>query len=252
MEDSQKIAIVTGASRNIGAAIAIALAGRGMTVLVNYLKNEKAAKEVVQRIEAAGGRASAFAADVRDRGQVREMFRHATGKYGGLDVLVNNARLPHGRKGFLDTDWEADILPQLNIHFGGAFHCIQEAIPLMKARGGGSIVNILSWVFRVGSPNSHAYAPAKAALRSLTISLAAEMGPFQIRANSVSPGTTDTPEVHSRVSEEEWARRIARVPLGRNAHVEDIGGAVAFLCSEDARYITGEDITVAGGLAAGL
>lgn len=252
MEDSQKIAIVTGASRNIGAAIALSLAKRGMTVLVNYFENEKAAGEVVQKIEAAGGRAAAFAADVRDRAQVREMVRHAAETFGSLDVLVNNARVPHARKGFLETDWERDVLPQLNVHLGGPFHCIQEAIPLMKARGGGSIINILSWVFRVGSPNSHAYAPAKAALRSLTISLAAEMGPFQIRVNSVSPGTTDTPEVHSRVSEEERARRIARVPLGRNAHVEDIGEAVAFLCSEDARYITGEDITVAGGLAAGL
>jgi 3-oxoacyl-[acyl-carrier protein] reductase len=135
------------------------------------------------------------------------------------------------------------MLSQLQIHLGGAFHLCQEAIPHMKRRGGGAIVNMLSISFRRGNYLSHAYGPAKAALRSFTMSLAAELGEYGIRANSASPATT-APE---RADDARRERLIAQTPLGRIATPEEVADSVIYLCSDAARFVTGVDLQIAGG-----
>ena len=243
MDMEGKTALVTGASRRIGAAIAAGLGRRGAAVVINYLSNKERAEEVAAQVEAAGGRALPIAADVRDRGAVRGMVEKAAAEFGGLDILVNNARTPHPVRPILEMDWEKDMLSQLQIHLGGAFHLCQEAIPHMKRRGGGAIVNMLSISFRRGNYRSHSYGPAKAALRSFTMSLAAELGGFGIRVNSASPATTDPGDMEASKKE----GILAQTPLGRFATADEIADAVIYLCSDAARYVTGVDLQIAGG-----
>ncbi|MBT3352096.1 MAG: SDR family NAD(P)-dependent oxidoreductase, partial [Nitrospinaceae bacterium] len=131
MDLEGKVALVTGSSRRIGTAMAVALGERGAAVVVNYFSGKERAEEVVAQVEAAGGRAFAHGADVRDRGDVREMVSRAVETFGGLDILVNNARQIHHRKPFLEVDWEEEMCAQMEVHLGGAFHCCQEAIPHM-------------------------------------------------------------------------------------------------------------------------
>jgi 3-oxoacyl-[acyl-carrier protein] reductase len=198
LEFEGKVALVTGASRRIGAAVALALGQRGSSVVVNYLSGKERAERIASQVEAAGGRALVLGADVRDRSSVREMIEHAVEKFGGLDILINNARHLHPKKSFLELDWEKDMCSQLEVHLGGAFHCCQEVIPHMINRDGGIIVNMLSTAFRSAEPRLHAYGPAKAALRNFTMNLAVEFGPLGIRVNSVTPGSTASPEFPSR------------------------------------------------------
>ncbi len=242
-----KVALVTGASRNIGAAIALELGRRGCAVAVNYLENRDLADAVAAKVEEAGGRALALGADVRDRAAVRGMVERAADAFGGIDILVNNARSRHTARPFLELDWEGDMRPQIEVHLGGAFHCCQEAVPLMEARGGGAIVNVLSWVFRSAMPGAHTYGPAKAALRNFTMNLAAELGPKGIRVNSVSPGTTESPGRRSRLSEEVRERRLGEIPMRRFGAPGEVADSVAFLCSDAARFVTGADLPVTGG-----
>lgn len=248
MELKGKAALVTGASRRIGAALAVELGRRGASVVVNYFSGKERAERVAKEVEAAGGRALVHGADIRDRAAVHAMVEKAIGAFGGLDILVNNARQIHPMKPFLEVDWEEDMRSQMEIHLGGAFHCCQEVIPHMVSRGGGVIVNILSTAFRSANPRSHAYGPAKAALRNFTMNLAVEFGPEGIRVNSVTPGNTASPEFPSRnrsAAEVESLRQ--RIPLRRIASPEDIAEAVIFLCSDAARHITGTDLPVNGG-----
>lgn len=242
-----KVALVTGASRRIGAAVAVALGRRGAAVVVNYLERTELAERVAAAVEAAGGRALIHRADVRDRVAVRAMVERAAEAFGGLDILVNNARLLHPIRSFLELDWERDMRPQLEVHLGGAFHCCQAAVPHMVRGGGGAIVNMLSTAFRSASPRVHAYGPAKAALRNLTMNLAAELGPLAIRVNSVSPSSTETAEFPTRMTDDERERRRKEIPLGRIATPEEVAEAVVFLCTDAARYISGVDLVVSGG-----
>jgi 3-oxoacyl-[acyl-carrier protein] reductase len=242
-----KVALVTGASRRIGAAVALALGRRGAAVLVNYLERRDLAEGVAAAVEAAGGRALVHRADVRDREAVRAMVERTLEAFGGLDLLINNARVAHPIRPFLELDWDRDMRSQLEVHLAGAFHCCQAAIPHMMHRGGGAIVNMLSTAFRSAGPRYHAYGPAKAALRNLTMNLAAEMGPHGIRVNSVSPSTTETSEFPTRLTEAERQRRLRETPLGRIATPDEVADAVVFLCGAGARYITGADLVVSGG-----
>jgi 3-oxoacyl-[acyl-carrier protein] reductase len=243
-----KVALVTGASRLIGSSVSRALAQRGATVVINYLSGRDRAEEVASSIEAAGGQAATMQADVRNRSEVRAMVEKIVGDYGRVDILVNNARQIHPRKSFLETDWNEDVMPQIAVHLGGAFHCCQEVIPRMMTQGGGAIVNMLSTAGRAASAQLHAYGPPKAALRIFTMNLATEFGPAGIRVNSVTPGNTNTPEQPSRHrSAAEVDQLRQRAPLRRIAHPDDIAEAVVFLCSDAARHITGANIAVNGG-----
>ena len=247
MDLAGKVALVTGASRRIGAAVALALGRRGAAVVVNYLERRELAERVGADVEAAGGRALVHRADVRDRDAVRAMVERTAETFGGLDILVNNARLAHPIRPFLELDWDGDMRSQLEVHLGGAFHCCQAAIPHMMRRGGGAIVNMVTAVFRSAGPRFHAYGPAKAALRNLTMNLAVEMGPHGIRVNSVSPTTTETAEFPTRITEDERRRRLRETPLGRIATPDEVADAVVFLCTDASRYITGADLIVSGG-----
>lgn len=248
MDFKGKVALVTGASRRIGAAVAVTLGQRGADVLVNYFSGKERADGVAAQVEAAGGRALTHGADVRDRDAVRAMVERAVETFGGLDILVNNARHVHPMKPFLEVDWEQDMWSQMEVHLGGAFHCCQEAIPHMLNGGGGVIVNLLSTAFRKANPRSHAYGPAKAALRNLTMNLAVELGPLGIRVNSVTPGNTATPEFPSRHRSEAEVEELRQsTPLRRIATPEDVAETVVFLCSDAARHVTGADLSVNGG-----
>jgi len=247
-----KVALVTGASRRIGAAVAAALGERGAAVVVNYFSGKGRAEGIVGQIEAAGGRAIAHGADVRDRGAVREMVARAAETFGGLDILINNARQIHPRKPFLETDWEEDMCTQMDVHLGGAFHCCQEAIPHMLKRGGGAILNMLSTAYRTANADLHAYGPAKAALRNFTMNLAIEQGPLGIRVNSVSPGHTVTKEFPSRRPQTVLDALHQSAALRRIAAPEEVAEAAIFLCSDAARHITGIDLPVNGGTAIAL
>jgi 3-oxoacyl-[acyl-carrier protein] reductase len=243
-----KVALVTGASRQIGAAVARMLGRRGAAVVVNYFSGKDRAEDVAASIVSAGGRAIVQRADVRNREDVRLMIERTIETFGGLDILVNNARQIHPKKPFLETNWEEDMLSQMTVHLGGAFHCCQEAIPRMMDRGGGAIVNMLSTAFRNADGRLYAYGPAKAALRNFTMNLAIEFGPSGIRVNSVAPGSTSSPGFTSRHrSPDEVEAFRQKVPLRRIAAPEDVAETVAFLCSDAARHITGADIPVNGG-----
>ncbi len=248
MDFEGKVALVTGASRRIGAALALAFGQRGGSVVVNFLSGKERAECIASQVEAAGGRALAICADIRDQGAVREMVGRAVENFGGIDFLINNARHLHAKKPFLELDWEQDMRSQLEVHLGGAFHCCQAVIPHMKNRGGGTIVNMLSTAFRAANPGQHAYGPAKAALRNFTMNLAAEFGPLGIRVNSVTPGSTASPEFPSRNrSEAEVENLRQKIPLRRIASPEDVAETVVFLCSDASRHITGADLPVNGG-----
>jgi NAD(P)-dependent dehydrogenase (short-subunit alcohol dehydrogenase family) len=216
--------------------------------VVNYVSGKERAERVAAQVEAAGGRALAHGADVRDRNAVRAMVERAVETFGGLDILVNNARHIHPKKPFLELDWEQDMRSQMEVHLGGAFHCCQEAVPHMVNQGSGVIVNLLSTAFRKASPRLSAYGPAKAALRNFTMNLAVELGPQGIRVNSVTPGNTATPEFPSRNRSEAEVEELRQsTPLRRIAAPEDVAEAVVFLCSDAARHITGTDLPVNGG-----
>ncbi|MDR2502562.1 MAG: SDR family oxidoreductase [Oscillospiraceae bacterium] len=229
-----KNALVTGASRGIGAEIARRLAADGYSVIVNYNSSRETAEALAREI---GG--TALCADVSDVGAVTEMLR----KSGEISALVCNA-------GVGDYGVFQDAAPRwrevFGVNFGGAVNAVSAAMPGMLRRGGGSIVFIGSvWGGRGASCES-VYAASKAALHSLTRSLARELGPSGIRVNCVAPGVIDT-DMNARFSPDEMAELASRAALGRIGSAEDVAGAVSFLCSESARFVTGQILGVDGG-----
>nr|WP_325184721.1 3-oxoacyl-ACP reductase FabG [uncultured Oscillibacter sp.] len=237
-------ALVTGSSRGIGRATALALAREGWPVCVNYLQHKEAAEEVVSTLRAEGRRAMAFQADVADRAAVEEMARAAAETLGPVELLVNNAGVA-GQCLFQDiTDelWNR----YLGVNLGGARNAIQAVLPHMISEKRGCIVNISSiWGLR-GASCETAYACTKAALIALTRSLALELAPSGIRVNCVAPGVIDTDMV--QVLGQETLRELAaETPLGRLGTPEDVAHAVAFFASEKASFLTGQVLTADGG-----
>ncbi len=242
-----RVALVTGASRGIGEAVALALARAGADVAVNYRLHEAAAGEVVRRIELLGRRALAVQCDVTFRGQVRSMISRASRSLGEIDILVNNAGLLQ-QKPFAeitDEDWDS----VLEVNLKGVFLCSQEALPAMLGRGYGRIVNIASSGGQLGGPLAPHYSAGKAGVISLTRSLARLAAP-DVTVNCVSPGLIDTEMAGAEVTSEEGRRKLAQIPLGRLGSVEDVAASVVFLCSS-APYVTGHTINVNGGLYLG-
>jgi 3-oxoacyl-[acyl-carrier protein] reductase len=240
-----KVAIVTGASRGIGAAIARRLAEQGASVAVNYAVNQEQGHKVVQAIQEAGGRAMLVRADVRDRAQVEAMVSAAEAELGPIDILVNNANMSFAIAPFTDYRWE-DFESKLTGEMKASFFSCQAVVPGMRRRGSGCIVNVSSGLSRVPGPGFIAHCSAKSALDAFSRSLALELGPFGIRVNVVAPGLTLT-DATSHQPKEMHEMAASRTPLRRLAEADDISGAVVFLCTDAARHVTGTWIPVCGG-----
>jgi 3-oxoacyl-[acyl-carrier protein] reductase len=252
MKFKDRIVLVTGASRGIGAAIAKKFAAEGAFVVVNYLKNQLLADLVVKEIQSTGGQAAALQADVRDENQVKEMLSQIIDSFGGIDVVVNNALShytfnPKTRKTAWEIEWE-DYDQQLAGNVRGAFNVCKAAMPYMKEQMSGRIINMVSNLIDFPVIPYHDYSTAKMALLGYTRNLSKELGSFGITVNAVAPGLTYPTDSSSETKEDVRESIIQLTPMHRLAVPEDIAGAVLFFASEWATFITGQCLNVDGGL----
>ncbi|HXC51551.1 MAG TPA: glucose 1-dehydrogenase [Candidatus Limnocylindrales bacterium] len=240
-----KAAIVTGGSRGIGRAIALRLAADGAAVAVNYAHAEAPAREVAQAIEERGGQAAVIQADMGSVEQVRRLFREATARFGRIDIVVNNAATAM-QKSIVETS-EEDFERVFGVNTRGPYFAMQEAARVLPDHG--RIVNISSGATTVGFAGQSVYCASKAALEQLTLVCANELASRQITVNAVLVGPTET-EMFGNLERTNPAFRtmiVSRTPMGRIADPADIADVVAFLASDDARWITGQSIRVDGG-----
>lgn len=242
-----KVAVVTGASRGIGRAIAEDLAANGAKVVTNYNASAEAAEEVVAAIRAAGGEATAVRADVSDFAQAEALIKEAIAQYGQVDILVNNAGTT--RDTLLMTMKEEQWDTVIDTNLKSVFNCCKAiARPLIRRKQGGRIINITSIVGLVGQAGQSNYAASKAGIIGFTKSLAKELGSRQITVNAVAPGFF--PTALTAVLEENWVDELMKlIPLGRMGELQEVAHLVTFLASDRASYITGEVIRVDGGMA---
>ena len=240
-----KVALVTGASRGIGRAIALALAAEGADVAVNYAGSEAAAKEVAAEIEAMGRKAFVIQADIASTEASTAMVEAVVKEFGRVDVLVNNAGIT--RDGLLmrmkEEDWDAVITTNLK----GVFNCTKAAIKYMMKQKSGNIVNISSIVGVMGNAGQANYCAAKAGVIGFTKATAKEVAARGIRVNAIAPGFIKT-DMTSVLPEKVVEAMLAGIPLNRLGETEDIAKAVLFLASSDANYITGQTLHVDGGM----
>ncbi|MBE9462659.1 SDR family NAD(P)-dependent oxidoreductase [Dyadobacter subterraneus] len=242
-----KVAVVTGASKGIGAGIAKAFANAGAKVVVNYATDKEGAEKVVNEISKTGGIAIAVHCDVTNGADVRRMFEETKTAFGQLDILVNNAGVFKFEP--LEGISEDSFHRQFNTHVLGNLLCSQNAVEMFGDQGG-SIINISSTVSTNPMPGLLVYCGAKAAIDTFTKVLAKELGGKNIRINTIAPGVTDTEGNHTAgiIGRELEKQMVANTPLGRTGQPEDIAKVAVFLASEEAGWVTGERITVAGGL----
>ncbi len=240
-----QVALVTGASRGIGEVIARRLAGEGARVAINYHTSDKAAERVTQAIASSGGEAFAVGADVSQEDEARSLVGQVVERWQRLDILVNNAGITRDRLLLRMTPTEWDEV--LGVNLRGAYLCIKFALSQMVRQRRGRIVNISSVVGLAGNAGQANYAASKAGLIGLTKAMAREVASRNITVNALAPGYIATEMVES-LSEEVRAKILARIPLGRFGKPEDVAETVAFLCSDEANYITGQVITIDGGL----
>lgn len=241
-----KVAVVTGSSRGIGAEIAKTLGAHGAKVLVNYASSEARAQDVVRDIVAHGSKAIAFRADATKPSEVEAMMRAAESELGPIDILVNNAAIDFPVTPFVDYTWD-DFQKKLNNELNASFHTCQAVVRGMMERHSGCIVNISSTLSRQPGPGFVAHASAKSAIDGFTKSLALELGPHGIRVNAVAPGLTLTDA--TRNQPKEFHDMITSfTPLRRLGEPQDIAGAVLFLCSDQASFVTGAYLPVGGGV----
>jgi 3-oxoacyl-[acyl-carrier protein] reductase len=241
-----KVAVVTGASKGIGASIAEHLAAEGASVVVNYSSSKAGADAVVGRIQEKGGKAVAVKADVSKAADVKALFAETKAAYGKVDVLVNNAGVYEFAP--LESITTEHFHKQFDLNVLGLLQTTQEAVKLIGA-GGGSIINISSIVGPMPVGQASVYSASKAAVDAITVSLSQELGPRKIRVNSLNPGMVLTEGLSSKGIEASDFRKMieARTPLGRIAQPEDIARTAVFFASDDAGWVTGQTLIVAGG-----
>ncbi len=242
----EKVALVTGASRGIGKACALALAERGYDVAVNYNSNETAANEVVAQIEAMGRKAVAIKADTADTAAVKAMFRQLQTDFGRLDVLVNNA-------GIVDDAYllmlsEESLSKSLDVNIKGYFHCAQQAALKMMKNKNGTIINISSVSSVMALAGQSVYSATKGAINSMSATLAKELAPYGIRVNAIAPGFIETDMINS-IPEEKREEYLKNIPMKSFGKVADVANAVCDLCGDSFRYMTGQVIIIDGGLS---
>ena len=240
-----KTALVTGASRGIGRAIALRLAAEGASVAINYAGNTAKAEETKAAIEAAGGKAALFQADVSDSAKVEQMVAAVTEAFGTIDILVNNAGIT--RDGLLMRMKEEDFDAVLDTNLKGIFHVTKAVSKLMMKKRAGRIVNMASVVGIMGNAGQTNYAAAKAGVIGFTKSAAREFAARGITVNAVAPGFIAT-DMTAAMPEKAKEATLAAIPLRRMGEPEDVANAVAFLVSDQASYITGQVVKLDGGM----
>ncbi len=242
-----KVAVVTGASKGIGAAIARALATAGASVAVNYASDREGAERVVAAINGAGGRAIAVQGDVSKLADVRRLFAEARQQLGSLDVLVNNAGVY--RFATLEEVTEQEFHRHFDINVLGLLLATQEAAKHFGPAGG-SVINIGSVVSRITPPGAVVYTATKAAVTAITQVLAKELGPRKIRVNSINPGGVETEGTHTMgmIGGDLEKQIVAQTPLGRMGQPDDIAPVAVFLASAASGWVTGDEFIVSGGV----
>jgi 3-oxoacyl-[acyl-carrier protein] reductase len=243
-DDQTRVAIVTGASRGIGAAIAERLAAGGIAVVVNYARGKDAAEQVVKRIEAAGGRALAAQGDIAGADTAAALFDAAERAFGGADILVNNAGTME--LGAIAETTDTAFARQIEVNLTGVFRTLREAA--RRLRDGGRIVNFSSSVVGLYQPRYGTYAATKAAIEAMTHVLAKELAPRGITVNAVAPGPTETEMFLGGKSAEQLRAIAALNPFGRFGQPPEIAAAVAFLASPEASWVNGQILRVNGGV----
>jgi 3-oxoacyl-[acyl-carrier protein] reductase len=242
-----RVALVTGASQGIGHACALALAQEGASIAV-AARNQQKLQELVGQITAAGGQAAAFVMDVADEEQVKAGIKSALGQFGKIDILVNNAGITRDQllMRMKRADWDA----VLNTNLTSAYLCMQQVIGSMLKQRWGRIINITSVFGQMGQAGQVNYSASKAGLIGLTMAMAREVASRNITCNAVAPGFIET-SMTAALSDEFKENAVKTIPLGRAGSPEDIAGAVRFLASDEAAYITGHVLNVNGGLLMG-
>ena len=241
-----KVAVVTGASKGIGAAIARALGAAGASVVVNYASDKTGAEKAVADIKAKGGQAVAVQGDVSKSADVKRLFEETRKAFGKLDVLVNNAGV--FKFAPLEQADEAEYQRQFGINVWGTIQATREALPLFGPEGG-SVINISSIVSRMGIPGSSIYAGTKGAVDTITQVLASELGARKIRVNSINPGMIESEGTHAAgfIGSDFQKTIEASAPLGRIGQPEDVAKVAVFLAGDEAGWLTGERISASGG-----
>ncbi|OGB94923.1 MAG: hypothetical protein A3G35_15955 [candidate division NC10 bacterium RIFCSPLOWO2_12_FULL_66_18] len=246
MKLERQVALVTGGSRSIGRAVALAFAREGAAVAVNYVSHAEEAESAVREIEKQGRRALAVRADASQRAQVQAMVDEVTTRLGPIDILVNNAGVQK-RVFFLELD-EADWDWMLGVNLKGYFLVGQAVAARMKARGRGKIINVSSEAAGFPAPRMTAYCVSKAGVAMLTKCMALELAPYGIRVNALAPGLTRTDINRKDLEDDTFLKaRLTRIPLGRVMAPEDLVGAAIFLASADSDMMTGMTLQVDGG-----
>jgi 3-oxoacyl-[acyl-carrier protein] reductase len=241
-----KVAVVTGASKGIGAAIAEHLAAEGAAVVVNYAASKPAADAVVRRINDKGGKAVAIQADLSRPDDIRRLFEQTKGAYGKLDVLVNNAGMYEFAP--LEAVTPEHFHKQFDLNVLGLLLATQEAVKLMGPNGG-SIINVSSIAGPMPVENASVYSATKAAVDAVTVALSKELGPRRIRVNSLNPGMVETEGLHAAgIAESDFRKQVeSRTPLGRIGRPDDIAQVAVFYASDEAGWVTGQTLVLAGG-----
>ena len=240
-----RTALVTGASRGIGRAIALELARRGASVVVNYLQSKDAADQVVKQIESLGGHAHAVQADVSDYKQAQELVKATVETFGSIDILVNNAGITRDNLIMMLSEEDWDIVQDTNLK--STFNCSKAAVRQMMRKRYGRVINITSVSGQMGNAGQTNYSASKAGQIGFTKALAREVASRSITVNSIAAGYIDT-DIWEKVPEELRQTALNIIPLGRKGHPEEIAYCVAFLASDQAAYITGQIIGVDGGM----
>jgi len=241
-----KVAIVTGGSRGIGRAIALKLAQHGADIVINDVVDVEKMQNAVEEIRSLGVKCEPLKADVSNEEEVKTMVSTVIEKFGGIDILINNAGIT--RDGLLVKMKESDWQFVMDVNLKGVFLCTKAVIRSMMSKRSGCIVNISSVVGITGNPGQSNYSASKAGIIGFTKSVAKEVGSKNVRVNAVAPGFIDTDMTES-LPEAVKAKFMENIPLGRYGQSEEVAEVVAFLCEERARYVTGQTITVDGGMA---